>query len=114
MGCSRSATDAPRTKRNSSRKVIIRKYSYLFIGHESNRWNEHGAFRRSRLLIFAILRGTFGYLQDVLMHLPVVCRTTPDEFLYWNNINLSIDFGGVESGQLVRSCFHADEQSQKT
>ena len=38
---------------------------------------------------------------------------TPEEFLHWKALGLQIGFGVVESGALVRSSYHADEQSQK-
>jgi len=38
---------------------------------------------------------------------------TPEEFAEWKKFGLSIGFGVVESGPLVRSSYHADEQSQK-
>jgi lipoic acid synthetase len=36
---------------------------------------------------------------------------TPEEFLHWKRFGLSVGFGVVESGPLVRSSYHADEQS---
>jgi lipoic acid synthetase len=38
---------------------------------------------------------------------------TPEEFQHWKQFGLSIGFGVVESGPLVRSSYHADEQSRK-
>jgi lipoic acid synthetase len=38
---------------------------------------------------------------------------TPEEFLHWKEFGLSIGFGVVESGPMVRSSYHADEQSRK-
>ena len=38
---------------------------------------------------------------------------TPEEFKEWKLFGLGIGFGVVESGALVRSSYHADEQSQK-
>jgi lipoic acid synthetase len=38
---------------------------------------------------------------------------TPEEFKHWKDFCLSIGFGVVESGPLVRSSYHADEQSSK-
>ena len=37
----------------------------------------------------------------------------PDEFARWKEFGLSIGIGVVESGAMVRSSYHADEQSQK-
>ena len=42
---------------------------------------------------------------------PVV--VTPEEFAHWKSLGLSLGLGVVESGPLVRSSYHADEQSQK-
>jgi len=47
------------------------------------------------------------------MHLPVARWATPEEFLHWKNFGLSIGLVVVASGPLVRSSYHADEQSQK-
>ncbi len=53
------------------------------------------------------------YLQPTLQHLPVARWATPEEFQRWKEFGLSIGFGVVESAPLVRSSYHADEQSQK-
>jgi lipoic acid synthetase len=53
------------------------------------------------------------YLQPTAQHLPVSRWVTPEEFLHWKEFGLSIGFGVVESGPLVRSSYHADEQSRK-
>jgi lipoic acid synthetase len=53
------------------------------------------------------------YLQPTAKHLPVERWVTPEEFRQWKEFGLSIGFGVVESGALVRSSYHADEQSQK-
>ncbi len=53
------------------------------------------------------------YLQPTKQHLPVDRRVTPEEFARWKAFGLSIGFGVVESGALVRSSYHADEQSLK-
>ena len=45
---------------------------------------------------------------------PLLSRwVTPDEFKRWKEFGLSIGLGVVESGPLVRSSYHADEQSRK-
>jgi lipoyl synthase len=51
------------------------------------------------------------YLQPTQEHLPVERWVTPEEFRQWKDFGLSIGFGVVESGALVRSSYHADEQS---
>lgn len=53
------------------------------------------------------------YLQPTAQHLPVDRWVTPEEFQQWKQFGLSVGFGVVESGPLVRSSYHADEQSQK-
>jgi lipoic acid synthetase len=53
------------------------------------------------------------YLQPTPQHLPVKRWVTPEEFIHWKEFGLSIGLGVVESGALVRSSYHADEQSQK-
>jgi lipoic acid synthetase len=53
------------------------------------------------------------YLQPTPKHLPVTRWATPEEFQHWKTFGLSIGFGVVESGALVRSSYHADEQSQR-
>ena len=53
------------------------------------------------------------YLQPTPQHLPVASWVTPEEFQHWKEFGLSIGLGVVESGPLVRSSYHADEQSQK-
>ena len=51
------------------------------------------------------------YLQPTKQHLPVDRWVTPEEFRHWREFGLSVGFGVVESGPLVRSSYHADEQS---
>jgi lipoic acid synthetase len=53
------------------------------------------------------------YLRPTMQHLPVDRWVTPEEFGRWKEFGLSIGFGVVESGPLVRSSYHADEQSIK-
>lgn len=53
------------------------------------------------------------YLQPTAQHLPVDRWVTPEEFAHWKQFGLSIGFGVVESGPLVRSSYHADEQSAR-
>ena len=53
------------------------------------------------------------YLQPTPKHLPVARWATPEEFKHWKEFGLGIGLGVVESGPLVRSSYHADEQSQK-
>jgi len=53
------------------------------------------------------------YLQPTPQHLKVERWVHPDEFAHWKKFGLSIGLGVVESGAMVRSSYHADEQSQK-
>lgn len=51
------------------------------------------------------------YLQPTKQHQPVDRWVTPEEFERWKVYALEIGFGVCESGPLVRSSYHADEQS---
>ncbi|RME70901.1 MAG: lipoyl synthase [Verrucomicrobia bacterium] len=53
------------------------------------------------------------YLQPTPKHLPVDRWAPPEEFEEWREFGLSIGYGVVESGPLVRSSYHADEQSAR-
>ncbi len=53
------------------------------------------------------------YLQPSQQHLPISRWVPPEEFKHWKEFGLSIGFGVIESGALVRSSYHADEQSQR-
>jgi len=53
------------------------------------------------------------YLQPTPKHLPVDRWVTPGEFRHWHEFGLGLGLGVVESGPLVRSSYHADEQSLK-
>lgn len=54
------------------------------------------------------------YLRPSEKHLAVQRWVHPDEFLHWKTVGLGeLGFGVVESGPLVRSSYHADEQSAK-
>jgi lipoic acid synthetase len=50
------------------------------------------------------------YLQPTKDHLPVVRYYHPNEFTQLKTEGLAMGFGHVESGPLVRSSYHADEQ----
>jgi lipoic acid synthetase len=51
------------------------------------------------------------YLQPTPQHLPVDRYVTPDEFAWYRKVGLEMGFSHVESGPLVRSSYHADEQA---
>jgi lipoic acid synthetase len=53
------------------------------------------------------------YLQPSAKHLPVLRWAPPEEFQHWKTFGLSLGIGVIESGALVRSSYHADEQSKK-
>lgn len=71
--------------------------------------------------IDAVLRDLAGIRTDILTlgqylrpspaHLPVHRWVDPAEFAQWKARGLELGFGAVESGPLVRSSYHADEQS---
>jgi lipoyl synthase len=51
------------------------------------------------------------YLRPSVQHLEIKRWVTPEEFARWKKFGLEIGFKVVESGPLVRSSYHADEQS---
>lgn len=53
------------------------------------------------------------YLQPTPTHLPVYRWVKPEEFNHWKTFGLKIGFGVVESAPLVRSSYHAEEQSDR-
>jgi len=53
------------------------------------------------------------YLQPTPQHWPIDRWVPPEEFAHWKKLALELGFGVVESGPLVRSSYHADEQSSK-
>jgi lipoyl synthase len=52
------------------------------------------------------------YLQPTREHLPIDRWVTPEAFAEWKRIGLDLGFSVVESGPLVRSSYHADEQAE--
>ncbi|HVZ65105.1 MAG TPA: lipoyl synthase [Lacunisphaera sp.] len=53
------------------------------------------------------------YLQPTPQHWKIDRWVTPEEFRHWKEFALGLGIGVVESGPLVRSSYHADEQSAK-
>ena len=53
------------------------------------------------------------YLQPTPQHWKVHRWVHPDEFSHWKSFGLSLGIGVVESGAMVRSSYHADEQSER-
>ena len=52
------------------------------------------------------------YLRPSAAHLPVARYYHPDEFAALKQVAVALGFGHVESGPLVRSSYHADEQAE--
>jgi lipoic acid synthetase len=50
------------------------------------------------------------YLQPTSRHLPVKEYVRPAQFLEYKKIGKTLGFDHIESGPLVRSSYHADEQ----
>ena len=50
------------------------------------------------------------YLRPSLDHVPLLRYYTPEEFTRLKEFALSLGYPHVESGPLVRSSYHADEQ----
>lgn len=50
------------------------------------------------------------YLQPTRNHLPIARWVTPQRFNEFQQMGLELGFGHVESGPLVRSSYHAEEQ----
>lgn len=53
------------------------------------------------------------YLQPTPQHWPIARWAPPEEFAHWKQFALGLGIGVVESGPLVRSSYHADEQSAR-
>jgi lipoic acid synthetase len=51
------------------------------------------------------------YLQPSPQHLPIFEYVHPDKFAHWKRWGLDLGFRVVESGPMVRSSYHADEQA---
>jgi lipoic acid synthetase len=52
------------------------------------------------------------YLQPTRNHLPIDRWVAPTTFDHWQRIGLDLGFTVVESGPLVRSSYHAEEQAR--
>ena len=63
---------------------------------------------------FGITNFNIGqYLQPTLNHLPVNRFVHPDTFNMYKEKGLEMGFSVIESGPLVRSSYHADEQARQ-
>jgi len=51
------------------------------------------------------------YLQPSKQHATIDRWVTPEEFARWKEYALGIGFGACESGPMIRSSYHAEEQS---
>lgn len=54
------------------------------------------------------------YLRPTLQHAPVSRYYTPEEFEGFKQEGMALGFRHVESGPLVRSSYHAEEQTQRS
>jgi lipoic acid synthetase len=52
------------------------------------------------------------YLQPTKNHLPVARYVENEDFVAYKELGLEMGFSVVESGSLVRSSYHADEQAR--
>ncbi len=52
------------------------------------------------------------YLQPTQNHLPVARYVENEDFVAYKELGLEMGFSVVESGSLVRSSYHADEQAR--
>jgi lipoic acid synthetase len=91
-----------------SRNFITKSGIMLGIGEKKEEIEE--VLRDMQAVGVDIL--TIGqYLQPTKEHQPIDRWVTPEEFKEWKEFALSIGFGACESGPLVRSSYHAEEQS---
>lgn len=93
----------------SKKRGFVTKSS-LMLGLGETKPEIEAALRALRSVDCDIL--TLGqYLQPTPQHAPIDRWVTPEEFAEWKAIGLNMGFGVVESGPLVRSSYHAEEQS---
>ncbi len=93
----------------------------IFRGNSHEDWNDAGLgeTRDEVIAAMADLAAqhinilTLGqYMQPTREHLPIVRYVHPDEFAEYKQIGEQMGFRHVESGPLVRSSYHAFEQSE--
>jgi len=95
-------------KRAKKRGFVTKSGIMLGIGERKDEIEE--TLRALREVDVNII--TIGqYLQPSPQHAEISRWVTPEEFEEWKKFGLSIGFGVVESGPLVRSSYHAEEQS---
>ncbi|WP_269538627.1 lipoyl synthase [Cerasicoccus fimbriatus] len=90
-----------------SRNFVTKSGIMLGIGEKEHEVEQ--LLRDLRAIDCNIL--TIGqYLQPTKKHEPMDRWVTPEEFAHWKQWALDLGFDVVESGPLVRSSYHADEQ----
>lgn len=97
-------------QRSKERGFTTKTSIMLGIGEEAG---ELEAVLRDLVAIRVDILTLGQYLRPTPSHLPVDRWVTPDEFARWKEVALEMGFGVCESGPLVRSSYHADEQSAK-
>jgi lipoic acid synthetase len=91
----------------------LRTKSGMMLGVGEQRDETVQAMRDLRAVDVDIL--TLGqYLRPSLTHLPVERFVPPEEFAQLKTIGLDLGFRHVESGPLVRSSYHAHEQTAQS
>jgi lipoic acid synthetase len=103
------ALDVLRRSREIAPDIATKSGLMVGLGEE---WDEVvQTLRDLRAAGVAIV--TIGqYLRPSLANLPMVRYYTPSEFAELKRIGLELGFGHVESGPLVRSSYHAHEQTE--
>ena len=103
------ALDVLRRSREIAPAIATKSGLMVGLGEE---WDEVvQTLRDLRAAGVAIV--TIGqYLRPSLANLPMVRYYTPSEFAELKRIGLELGFGHVESGPLVRSSYHAHEQTE--
>ncbi|MEX0324419.1 MAG: lipoyl synthase [Puniceicoccaceae bacterium] len=95
---------------SKSRGFTIKSGIMLGIGEEQHEIEE--TIRHFANIGLDIL--TIGqYLRPTKEHRKMFRWVTPEEFQHWKEFSLELGIGVVESGPLVRSSYHADEQSDR-
>src|SRR4051812_17470222 len=103
------ALDVLRTSREMAPSIPTKSGLMVGLGEE---WDEVvqtlGDLRAAGVSIVTIGQ----YLRPSQANLPMTRYYTPEEFAELKRIGLELGFGHVESGPLVRSSYHAHEQTQ--
>ncbi len=92
-----------------AKQLGMKTKSGLIVGMGETIEEARGVMRDLRSVECDIM--TIGqYLQPTKDHLPVARFYHPDEFAQLKSEGLAMGFGHVESGPLVRSSYHAEQQ----